>query len=519
MRLAAVIPTRARRLLADATAPSGALRRIGRAAVGPGLAAAAVLAMLAVVAGQERAAVETDLAAAASRTLALAEAPIAAATDALAGLALGGSTGCAEAAIAAFRGAMRGPLINVGVVDADGYLLCAGGPIRTPAEKVLSPLTPRMPTVAIDADIRLDRRRVFVAWTTEAGARLVAEIDPNLPTLAAGPTFAGRMAIAVSLGDGRIWRATNPAPADLADDAHRAATGSVVFPLSVAAALPAGVAPAGFAAIRSALTAIGVVLGVALAVLGWLAPAGARGGPSRKPAPAGAAARPFYWPVYQIDTRRLIGLDLVLASSDNPNVAADGVQAIDPAMLDRVLTEMSPLMRRAPDLRLSLPVDVRSEASERVIAHLPAAAGRLGIDPQALVIRVPSEATADPDARARLGRLRALDCAIASDGAGAGRFLVLSDPLPDFLFLDGRLAAELATSEEALLITEAAVGLARRLGLGVIARGVESEEGLAVLQAVGVTSGAGPVFGRFLNARAAADAFAAAAAPETRQAA
>ncbi len=322
-------------------------------------------------------------------------------------------------------------------------------------------------------------------------------------------------AVAVFLGDGRVWRATEGF-ADLPRNARAVSARSALFPLTATAAV-ASVAPLPtFSTIRSAISGGGAALAIALGILGWRSPAGGRS-PVANPRPA-APMRPFYWPVYQIDTRQVIGLDLVLADSENPNGATDTVRTLDPAMLDRVLTEMSPVLRRTPDLRLSLPFDVGHDSADRVIAHLPSAVARLGVDPTTLVIRVPSEAAANPLVRARLDRLRSLRCAIATDGAGPGRYFVLSDPLPDFLFLDGRLADELAISEQALLIAEAAVGLARRLGLGVIARGVSSEDGLAVLEAVGVTSAAGPVFGRFLNARAAADAVAA-PLPVTRAAA
>ena len=95
-----------------------------------------------------------------------------------------------------------------------------------------------------------------------------------------------------------------------------------------------------------------------------------------------------------------------------------------------------------------------------------------------------------------LARLRKRGFTVAIDDFGTGHSsLALLHRLPvDSLKIDQTFVAQLGRGEEALHIIESILGLARALGLRVIAEGIETEEQLSDLQTIRCAFGQGNLF-------------------------
>lgn len=117
--------------------------------------------------------------------------------------------------------------------------------------------------------------------------------------------------------------------------------------------------------------------------------------------------------------------------------------------------------------------------------------GSLGIVPTRLTLEVVEhELIADLPAAARiLGVLRDAGAAVAIDDFGSGySSIAYLKALPlDYLKLDGGLSCDLLGDARDQVVVRHVIAMARELGLGVIAEGVESEAHRALLAATGAT--------------------------------
>lgn len=95
-----------------------------------------------------------------------------------------------------------------------------------------------------------------------------------------------------------------------------------------------------------------------------------------------------------------------------------------------------------------------------------------------------------------LTRMRKRGFTVSIDDFGTGHSsLALLHRLPvDSLKIDRMFVAQLGQTKEAQRIIETILGLARALGLQVIAEGIETEEQLSELQAIRCTLGQGNLF-------------------------
>ncbi|WP_419808041.1 EAL domain-containing protein [Sphingomonas sp.] len=127
--------------------------------------------------------------------------------------------------------------------------------------------------------------------------------------------------------------------------------------------------------------------------------------------------------------------------------------------------------------------DVADELLGRAAAH--------GIAPARLTVEVTEhELIADLDAAAaRLARLRAAGVRVALDDFGSGySSIAYLKALPlDYLKIDGGLAGDMLGTPREQVVVRHVIAMARELGLGVIAEGVESEAHRAVLAEAGAT--------------------------------
>jgi predicted signal transduction protein with EAL and GGDEF domain len=149
-------------------------------------------------------------------------------------------------------------------------------------------------------------------------------------------------------------------------------------------------------------------------------------------------------------------------------------------------------------LRMSVNLSARQLAPE-LVGDVQAALQDAGVAPRQLTLEVTETLLVDgPGAVAVLEAMRDLGVAIAIDDFGTGwsSLGALRRHPVDVLKLDRSLVAPAAGSESAAALARAVVEMAQALGLDVIAEGIEDDEQLAAMRALGCPHGQGFVFAR-----------------------
>ena len=146
---------------------------------------------------------------------------------------------------------------------------------------------------------------------------------------------------------------------------------------------------------------------------------------------------------------------------------------------------------RAQDSTLTMAVNVsaRQLLDPDLVTRISGALAASGLDPEALVLEITESATVDDTEAviARLHELRALGVRLAIDDFGTGysslthlrRFPV------DQLKIDRSFVAEVTANAEDRAIVASVIDLAHALGVSVVAEGVETDEQLLELMAMG----------------------------------
>ncbi len=134
---------------------------------------------------------------------------------------------------------------------------------------------------------------------------------------------------------------------------------------------------------------------------------------------------------------------------------------------------------------------------------------RIGLPPQRLVVEVTETVILDESPRIaqRLRDLRARGLQVAVDdfGTGHSNLASLSRVEVDYLKIDQSLVRRLPGDTRKHAICEAIVAMAHRLGIGVIAEGIETEEELARVRDIDCDFGQGYLYARPLDAQAASE--------------
>ena len=134
---------------------------------------------------------------------------------------------------------------------------------------------------------------------------------------------------------------------------------------------------------------------------------------------------------------------------------------------------------------------------------------RIGLPPQRLVVEVTETVILDESPRIaqRLRDLRARGLQVAVDdfGTGHSNLASLSRVEVDYLKIDQSLVRRLPGDTRKHAICEAIVAMSHRLGIGVIAEGIETEEELARVRDIACDFGQGYLYARPLDAQAATE--------------
>jgi EAL domain-containing protein (putative c-di-GMP-specific phosphodiesterase class I) len=167
-------------------------------------------------------------------------------------------------------------------------------------------------------------------------------------------------------------------------------------------------------------------------------------------------------------------------------------------VLDCVLTDVSRWLGQGRRLPVGVNVSGAELLSHPLADTVAEALKRHGVEPSLLTLEIPADAIVEAGSgvRARLTELRGIGVALSVDdfrtGYSSSSHL---QPLPlDEVKIDHALVADVATSERKLEIARLIVDVGSRLGLVVVAEGVEDDRTLAALTALGCPVAQGFLF-------------------------
>lgn len=219
-----------------------------------------------------------------------------------------------------------------------------------------------------------------------------------------------------------------------------------------------------------------------------------------------------YQPVMRLDTREIVGLEALcrMRLPDGEIVPAARFQEATSDMrlgsdlTGRMLSIVAGDMRRWGDEGLRVQyVGINVAQADfhagRLIRQIEASFGRLGIAANQLILEVSERLYANQkdDAVGRLAntlRKAGLTLALDDFGSGPASLTQLMTSPMRVLKLDRSLVAQLVPGGRAAAVIEGVVQIAERLGLSVVAEGIESEAEAAGLLAMGCRLGQGHLF-------------------------
>lgn len=149
------------------------------------------------------------------------------------------------------------------------------------------------------------------------------------------------------------------------------------------------------------------------------------------------------------------------------------------------------------DLRISVNCSARQFSDPRFVALIPSILESVGLAPAFLEIEVSETMLAEhPLIKEQLAELRSLGIRITIDNFGTGNTALMEfvDFEVDTLKIDKAFVQHLPHRREDSAVASAIIGLARELGVAVVAGGVETAEQLAYLKARDCTSAQGFIF-------------------------
>ena len=223
----------------------------------------------------------------------------------------------------------------------------------------------------------------------------------------------------------------------------------------------------------------------------------------------------YYQPVFSLQDRRVVSMEALIRwqhpawglvlpgrflsiAEDSELIGALGRRILREACHEQALWAADYPDRRAPTVAVNV---APWELTQRGFAgEIAEALEYAGIAPNRLVLEITERTLLEePTETARtLDELRALGVRMYLDdfGTGYSSLSYLKRFAVDGLKLDGAFVADLPTDQQMQSIVEAIIGVAQALGLHVIAEGVETEEQVTVLQALGCDVAQGYLFAR-----------------------
>ena len=191
----------------------------------------------------------------------------------------------------------------------------------------------------------------------------------------------------------------------------------------------------------------------------------------------------------------LVGPDRFIGLAEHAGL----IDTLTMTILDLALTQQAQWWRDGLDLNVAVNVSATSLRDEGLPGKIAAQLLRHGVPPSRLTIEITeSSLMADPDLAIRLlGRLRQLGVLISVDDYGTGfASLTYLRELPvDELKLDRSFLVGVPGDARALSIVRSTIELAHALGLRIVTEGVETQDALDLVTALGCDAAQGYLIG------------------------
>ena len=222
--------------------------------------------------------------------------------------------------------------------------------------------------------------------------------------------------------------------------------------------------------------------------------------------------RVVYQPVVGLVERRVLGLEALLrwqhpvlgeVSPEEfvPLVEDDGlIVPLQRWVLDEATTALARLTGQGRDLRMGVNISVRHLQAGCLVPDVVAALGRTGLAPDRLMLEVTESLFIGERDRTGgdLTTLHDMGVVISLDdfGRGYSTFAYLARLPVDVLKMDREFLAGIEDDERGAALVHSVISLGRRLGIDVVAEGVETPGQLAALQRLGCRYLQGFLLGR-----------------------
>jgi diguanylate cyclase (GGDEF)-like protein len=198
-----------------------------------------------------------------------------------------------------------------------------------------------------------------------------------------------------------------------------------------------------------------------------------------------------YQPQVSLQTGQVEGVEALLRWRHPEHGSIDTQQLLDVVehtsvmqlltlrVIEDVAAQLEQWARRGATMRASVNISARDLYSDELVPHLARQLGRRGVHPSQLQVEITESALlADPSrAQATVARIAALGVAVSLDDFGTGysslqhlRKLPIAE-----IKIDRSFVAGMADNHDDAAIVRSTVGMARSLGIRVVAEGVENQ--------------------------------------------
>jgi len=231
---------------------------------------------------------------------------------------------------------------------------------------------------------------------------------------------------------------------------------------------------------------------------------------------------PFFQPVVEIRSRRLVGFEVLARWSDPvhgvilpdafvPAAEKDGwISDLTAQLLYRAFVDIE---SASSELLLAINISAHQLHDRELPKQIRDAAKAAGFALDRLTLELTESALVEDfeSARAVASELKAMGCRLALDdfGIGFSSLRTLQDLPFDILKVDRSFVESMTTNKESRKIVAAVLGLGQSLGITTVAEGISTEEQDEMLLWLGCDYGQGWLFGEPVPAGALPDAVAA----------
>ncbi len=209
----------------------------------------------------------------------------------------------------------------------------------------------------------------------------------------------------------------------------------------------------------------------------------------------------YYQPIYELSTGRLSGAEALLRWQRQPGEWISPQQFIPQLEESRLIIQLTDWLlwetgrqlkvwrERWPDFTLSVNVSGLSLQDERLLETANRVRREVGFPASALELEVTETAfIADPEQACRIaGELQDAGFSLAQDdfGTGYSSLISLQRFAPNRVKIDRSFIRNVMTDSQSRTMVESILLLVHKLGMDVVAEGVETDEQLALLRELG----------------------------------